>query len=157
MTDCLTDAPIDLTKLIATVTRPDRGGVATFLGLVRDHQDGRGVLRLEYRAYNAMVEAESARISAEAEQRWPVGVALRHRLGALAIGDVAVAIAVASTHRGPAFEACRFVLEEVKRRLPIWKKEFYADGSFAWVDPSAAARNTGTTDSLASTTSGGLG
>jgi molybdopterin synthase catalytic subunit len=73
---------------------------------------------------------------AEAEQQWPVKVALRHRVGALAIGDLAVAIAVGSGHRAAAFEACRFLIETVKSRVPIWKKEFYTDGSVEWVDPT---------------------
>lgn len=156
MTDFLTEAAIDLTQLIAAVARPDRGGVATFIGLVRDHQDGRQVLRLEYRAYSAMAETESARIVSEAEQRWPVAVGLRHRVGALVIGDIAVAIAVASAHRAPAFEACRYVIEEVKRRLPVWKKEYYADGSVAWVDPSAFGSTAGLADGFAGITAGDL-
>jgi molybdopterin synthase catalytic subunit len=137
MPQYLTRESLDLGRLVAAVTAPDRGGVATFLGLVRDHQEGRGVLRLEYSAYEPMAAAESARIVAEAEARWPVRVAVMHRLGPLTIGEAAVAVAAASAHRGPAFEACRYVIEEVKHRLPIWKKEFYADGTVAWVDPAA--------------------
>jgi molybdopterin synthase catalytic subunit len=132
----LTHAPIDVTRLIALIVAPDRGGVVTFLGLVRNHQDGRPVLRLEYSSYEPMAEAESARIVGEAEARWPVRIALQHRLGGLIIGDIAVGVAAASAHRGQAFEACRYVIEEVKRRLPIWKKEFYADGTVTWVDPT---------------------
>lgn len=135
----LTRAPIDLPGLLARVAAPERGGVATFLGMVRNHQDGRPVLRLEYSAYEPMAEAESARIVAEAESRWPVRIALSHRLGDLGIGDAAVAVVAASAHRAPAFEACRYVIEELKRRVPVWKKEFYADGSVVWVDPSQAA------------------
>ncbi len=137
MPSYLTREPIDLNRLISGVSAPDRGGVATFLGLVRDHQDGEAVLRLEYSAYEPMAEAESGRIVAEAEARWPVRVALLHRLGPLAIGDAAVAVAAASAHRAPAFEACRHIMEEVKRRVPIWKKEFYADGRVGWVDPTS--------------------
>jgi molybdopterin synthase catalytic subunit len=139
MSAFLTRAPVDLPALLAAVSSPERGGVATFLGLVRNHQDGREVLRLEYAAYEPMAEAESARIVAEAEGRWPVTVALSHRLGTLAIGDVAVAVVAASAHRAPAFDACRYVIEELKRRVPVWKKEFYADGSIVWVDPTAAS------------------
>lgn len=137
MPQYLTREPLDLGGLVAAVTAADRGGVATFLGLVRNHQEGRAVLRLEYSSYEPMAAAESARIVAEAEARWPVRAAVMHRLGPLAIGDAAVAVAAASAHRGPAFEACRYVIEEVKRRLPIWKKEFYADGTVVWVDPTA--------------------
>lgn len=136
MSAFLTHAPVDLPSLLAAVQAPERGGVATFLGLVRNHQDGRAVARLEYSAYEPMAEAESARIVAEAEGRWPVRIALSHRLGTLAIGDVAVAVVAASAHRAPAFEACRYVIEELKRRVPVWKKEFYADGSVVWVDPT---------------------
>ncbi len=135
----LTDAPIALEPLLAAVQSPERGGIASFLGLVRDHQDGRGVIRLEYSAYAPMAEAEIAAIVAEAEAAWPARVAIEHRLGTLAIGDVAVAVVAASAHRAPAFEACRYVIEELKRRVPVWKKEFYTDGTVGWVDPTAGA------------------
>lgn len=137
MVSRLTRAPIEIESLIRAVSAPALGGIATFLGLVRDHHGGRGVLRLEYSAYEAMAETESARIVAEAESRWPARVAVLHRLGELAIGDVAIGVAVASAHRAPAFEACRFIVEEMKHKVPIWKKEFYADGTVAWVDPTA--------------------
>ena len=125
--------PLDLTALATRVEAPDRGAVTSFLGLVRDHHDGRSVTRLEYSAYEPMVEAECARIVSEAEARWPVRIALEHRIGSLEIGDAAVAIAAAAAHREEAFAACRFTIEEVKRRVPIWKKEFYADGTVEWV------------------------
>jgi molybdopterin synthase catalytic subunit len=83
-----------------------------------------------------MAEAECARIVAETEARWNVAIALRHRVGRLEIGDVAVAVVAASPHRDDAFVACRHVIEEVKRRVPIWKREYYADGSVLWVDPT---------------------
>lgn len=133
----LTNNPVDLAALVNEVAAPERGGIATFLGLVRDHQDGQKVLRLEYSAYEAMAEAEASRIVAEAESRWPVRIALSHRLGELAIGDVAVGVAAASGHRAPAFEACRYVIEELKHRVPVWKKEYYADGAVKWVDPTS--------------------
>jgi molybdopterin synthase catalytic subunit len=136
----LVERPLDLGALVARVSAPDRGGVACFLGVVRDHHGGREVRRLEYSAYPAMAEAECERILAEARERWPVAVALEHRVGALAIGDAAVAIAAASAHRDAAFAACRYLIEETKRRVPIWKREYYADGTVAWVDPTAAAR-----------------
>lgn len=138
----LTETPIDtavLAALLASVAGPARGGVASFLGLVRDHHAGRAVLRLEYSAYGPMAERVCGEIVAEAETRWPVAVALAHRTGALAIGDTAVAVVAAAAHRDAAFEACRYVIEEVKRRVPIWKREFYADGTEAWVDPTAPA------------------
>jgi molybdopterin synthase catalytic subunit len=132
----LSATPIDLVTLIAGIESPAHGGVASFLGQVRDHHEGRTVRRLEYSAYGPMAEAECARIVAEAEARWPVRVALKHRVGALEIGDVAVAVAAAGAHRDEAFAACRFVIEEVKRRVPIWKKEFYQDGAVQWVEPA---------------------
>jgi len=132
----ITAEPIDLAPLLAAVRAPDRGGLACFLGLVRNHHEGRRVLRLEYSAYAPMAVAECGRIVAEAESRWRVAVALSHRVGSLAIGDTAVAVAAASAHRDEAFAGCRYVIEEVKRRVPIWKREFYADGTAAWVDPT---------------------
>lgn len=133
----LTRTPLDLASLVASVSAPDRGGVAVFLGMVRNHHGGREVLRLEYSAYEPMAEAEAARIIGEAESRWPVKIALAHRIGDLAIGDAAVAVAAAGAHRAEAFDACRYVIEELKVRVPIWKKEHYADGSVVWVDPTA--------------------
>jgi molybdopterin synthase catalytic subunit len=133
----LSGSPLDLTALVARVEAPEHGAVTSFLGLVRNHHGGREVARLEYSAYSAMAEAECARIVAEAEARWPVRIALEHRIGALAIGDAAVAIAAGAAHREEAFAACRFVIEEVKRRVPIWKKEFYADGTIEWVGAGA--------------------
>jgi molybdopterin synthase catalytic subunit len=135
----LTDTPLDVARLIAEVTAADRGGIAAFVGTVRDHHQGRPVRELEYTAYGAMAEAECGRIVEETEHRWPVRVALRHRLGLLAIGDAAVAIAVAGAHRDEAFAACRHVIEELKRRVPIWKRERYADGTVEWVGAGQAA------------------
>lgn len=135
----LTDQPIEHGALMAEVDAADRGGLACFFGLVRNHHGGRAVLGLEYSAYAPMVEAECARIVQETETRWPVAVALRHRVGRLEIGETAVGIAVAGAHRDEAFAACRHVIEEVKRRVPIWKRERYVDGTEAWVDPTAQA------------------
>jgi molybdopterin synthase catalytic subunit len=134
---CLTSRPIDVSALGDAVSDDSHGAVATFTGVVRDHHEGRPVERLEYTAYPEMAESVAADILAEAVRRWPVRVALRHRTGVLAIGDVAVAVAAGGAHRAEAFEACRWVIEEVKVRLPVWKREHYADGSVAWVDPTA--------------------
>lgn len=136
----LTSETIDITSLLAAVQTPDRGGIASFVGVVRNHHEGRAVVRLTYSAYGPMVETECAKIIAEAERRWPVAVALRHRVGELEVGDVAIAVAVGAGHRDAAFLACRYIVEEVKRRAPIWKREFYADGSVGWVDPTASIR-----------------
>jgi molybdopterin synthase catalytic subunit len=135
----LTHEPIELAPLLRAVAAPERGGIATFLGLVRNQHEGRAVLGLDYSAYAPMAEAECARIVEEAERRWPARVALRHRVGSLEIGDVAVAVAAAAAHRDAAFAACRYLIEETKSRVPIWKKELYADGTVAWVDPTRNA------------------
>lgn len=128
--------PILLDPLVAGVLSASNGAAASFLGLVRDHHQGRAVERLMYSAYEPMAEAEIERIVSEAESRWGAAVAVQHRLGTLEVGDVAVAIVAATPHRAAAFEACRYVIEELKRRVPIWKKEQYVDGTADWVDPT---------------------
>ena len=135
----LTEAGIDTAGLVARVAGSGRGAQVSFTGTVRNHQDGREVRELHYTAYGPMAEVQCGTIVAEAEARWPVSVALQHRVGTLAIGDEAVVVVVAGEHREEAFAACRFVLEEVKRRVPIWKHERYADGTEVWVDPTDAA------------------
>lgn len=141
----LTTQPIDLLALAASITTPDRGALVTFSGIVRDHHVGRRVVALGYTAYGPMAEKVCADIVTEARARWQVQVAMAHRLGDLAIGDTAVAIAVTASHRGEAFDACRWVIDELKRRVPIWKRERYADGREAWVDPTASGGVAGTT------------
>ncbi len=133
----LTTTPISLDALCAQVTAPEYGGVATFQGLVRNHHEGRDVLGIEYSAYEEMAEAVCASIVGEAKTRWPVRIGLLHRVGELRVGDVAVAIAAAGAHRDEAFAACRYVIEEVKRRVPIWKRERFVDGTVEWVDPTS--------------------
>jgi molybdopterin synthase catalytic subunit len=136
----LTSDPLDLAALLTRVQSPSRGGVACFVGTVRDHHGGRNVVRLDYSAYAPMAEAECARIVAEAEARWHVAAAVQHRIGTLEIGEAAVAVVAASAHRDEAFLACRYVIEEVKRRVPIWKREVFADGSVEWVDSGRAGK-----------------
>ena len=136
----LSSEPLNLSDLIAEVMGSERGGVASFLGMVRNHHGGRPVSALAYSAYEPMAEAICGEIVAEAEGRWPVRARLRHRLGELRIGEAAVAIAVAGDHRDEAFAACRYVIEELKRRVPIWKREAYADGTVEWVDPTQQVR-----------------
>jgi molybdopterin synthase catalytic subunit len=138
----LTEQPIDIPLLLAAVQSPARGGVAMFLGTVRNHQAGQEVLRLRYSAYQQMAEAECARIVAEAQAKWDVAVSLAHRLGQLEIGDIAVAVVAAAAHREEAFAACRYLIEQIKRRVPIWKQEFYADGSVGWVNPAGGSEHT---------------
>ena len=126
--------------MLALVQSPARGGIASFLGLVRNHQSGRIVVGLDYSAYGPMAEAVSQEIVSEAESRWDVAVSLLHRIGKLNVGDTAVAVVAASPHRDDAFLACRYVIEQVKRRVPIWKKEYYADGSVTWVGSGKAGK-----------------
>ena len=130
--------PIDLASL--TGTTPADGALCLFVGVVRNENRGRPVLRLEYEAYEEMALPLMEEIAAEAGRLFPVtGVGLVHRLGRIEVGEASVAVAVSSPHRAEAFAACRFAIDTLKARVPIWKKEFYADGS-AWLDgPGAAA------------------
>jgi molybdopterin synthase catalytic subunit len=133
----LTRAALSLDELLAEVQGPERGGTCVFMGTVRNGPEESGVTEIEYSAYDAMAEAEIERMLAEARERWPdARVALRHRLGRVPVGEASIAIAAAAPHRAEAFAACRHIIEEVKRRLPMWKKEYHIDGTAAWVDPS---------------------
>jgi molybdopterin synthase catalytic subunit len=126
----LTDAPIDVEALERAVARSEHGALVTFIGRARDTaDDGRSVLELEYEAYPEMAESVLAQIVAESEARWPgTMVAVVHRTGLVPIGEAAVAIVTASAHRAEAYEANRHVIEAIKQRLPIWKRERFADG-----------------------------
>ena len=111
------------------------GALVTFEGWIRNHNDGRGVQQLEYEVYIPLAIKEGKRLLDQATQRWPIDHALVvHRQGLLALGDVAVWVGVSSSHRGEAFSACRWIIDEVKLRLPIWKKETWADGDSGWVN-----------------------
>jgi molybdopterin synthase catalytic subunit len=129
--------PITVDALLAEVSSAERGGMCLFLGTVRNGPEEHGVTAIEYSAYEQMVEAEFGRLLADATARWPEArIAVRHRLGTIPVGAASIAIAAAAPHRAQAFEACRFVIEEVKRRIPVWKKELRVDGTEVWVDPS---------------------
>lgn len=133
----LTRHPLVVNDLLAEVQGPERGGTCVFVGTVRTDGDVTGI---EYSAYEAMALAEIDRILGDAQAQWPdARVMLQHRLGLIPAGEASIAIAAAAPHRAEAFAACRFVIEEVKKRLPIWKKEMHADGTSAWVDPSGKA------------------
>src|SRR6267154_3259207 len=128
---------LSLDRLIAEVAAPTFGGTCLFLGTVRNGPGEQGVTAIEYSAYEEMVEAEFGRLLTDARARWPdARIAVRHRLGTIPVGEASIAIAAAAPHRAQAFEACRYVIEEVKRRVPVWKKELRVDGSEIWVDPS---------------------
>src|SRR5437016_4324527 len=113
------------------------GGTRVFAGPGRNGPEEQGVTAIEYSAYEEMVEAEFGRLLTDAEARWPEArIAVRHRLGVIPSGEASIAIAAAAPHRAEAFAACRFVIEEVKRRIPVWKKELHEDGTEVWVDPT---------------------
>ena len=131
----LSDQPLDPGALKTSLADSHAGACVTFEGWVRDHNDGRPVQSLDYEAYGPLAEKEGARIVAETLARFPVvRVVCVHRTGALRIGDLAVWVGVASAHRGAAFDACRTLIDEIKARVPIWKKEHYADGSTEWIN-----------------------
>jgi len=128
-------APIPIEALHRSMKQAACGGYVAFEGAVRDHNDGRRVLRLEYEAFDALATREAGRILAEASARFEIScVSCAHRVGLLAIGDIAVWVGVGAAHRGAAFDACRYVIDEIKLRLPIWKKEFYKDSDSGWVN-----------------------
>ncbi len=125
--------PIDVQRLVSLDVTGTSGGLVLFLGTVRNQTGGRAVVRLEYEAYDAMALSEIAKIVERATAEFEVErVDVVHRVGELAMGEVAVAIAVRAAHRGAAFEACRFVIDTLKQTVPIWKKEFYEDGA-VWI------------------------
>lgn len=131
--------PIDVARITEMVMRAGNGGIATFIGTVRDFADGSAVVGMEYSAYLEMARKELAAIVAEAAAAAPdTDIAAVHRIGELTVGDVSIAIAAGHAHRGPAFDACRYVIEEAKRRVPIWKREHYASGKSEWVVPAHA-------------------
>lgn len=126
--------PLDPAALRERVLDPAAGGFCSFEGWVRNHHQGRAVARLEYEAYRPLAEKEGARILAEARERFGIlHAACEHRVGPIEIGGLAVVVAVSSAHRDSAFQACRYIIDEVKARVPIWKKEFFSDGEAGWV------------------------
>jgi molybdopterin synthase catalytic subunit len=130
----LSDLPLDVNATIARVSGPGRGGIVTFLGVVRDESRGRAIRHLEYESYPEMAEREMQKIADAAAEHWPgVKVAIAHRSGHLEIGELAVVIAAAAPHRPDAFAACRFAIDTLKQTVPIWKKEVATDGEY-WVD-----------------------
>lgn len=131
----VTFEPVRPEDVLDKVGGAEDGAVTLFLGVVRNANDGRPVSGMEYEGYAAMAREELSAIVAEAVRRSGGGrVAAVHRLGNLKIGDVSVAIAASSPHRAPAFDAARHVIEEIKQRLPVWKREHYLDGEPAWLD-----------------------
>jgi molybdopterin synthase catalytic subunit len=134
----ITERPLDTAAIAATVAGPGMGAVATFVGVVRDHNAGRRVLWLDYEAYPALAERAFERIAAETSARWPsVDLAIHHRIGRIAIGEASVVIAAASPHRADAFAASRYAIERVKQIAPVWKHE-HVEGGDVWIEGATA-------------------
>lgn len=127
--------PLDPAALEAALADPQAGACVTFTGWVRNANDGQPVLSLEYEAFGPLAEKEGTRILAEAREKFSLlGAAAVHRVGHLQIGEAAVWVGVTAAHRGGAFDACRYIIDEVKARVPVWKKEHYASGTTAWIN-----------------------
>ena len=134
----ITTDPLDVATLVASVDPSGMGAVASFVGLVRDHNQGRRVLHLEYDAYEPLALRGLDRIREEAAERWPaVRLSIHHRIGRLTIGEASVAIAAASPHRADAFAACRYAIERIKQIVPIWKHEYF-EGGDVWIEGATA-------------------
>lgn len=126
--------PLSVPELLAAVADPAAGGQALFVGVVRDHDEGRPVTGLDYEAHPGAPD-ELALVAGEVARRPGIrAVAVEHRVGPLAVGDAAVIVAVAAEHRGQALEACRALIDELKARVPIWKRQHHPDGSSGWVN-----------------------
>ena len=138
----LTSDPIDTATLQRTLANPAAGGYCAFEGWVRNENEGHVVVRLEYEAYEPLVIEEGEKVLAEARNRFPfLEARFVHRVGTLEIGECAVWIGVASKHRDEAFRACRYIIDEIKVRLPIWKKEHYANGDSGWISCERCAQH----------------
>jgi molybdopterin synthase catalytic subunit len=134
----ISSAPLDVAAVIAAVSRPDCGAIATFVGTTRDHNQGRRVLYLEYEAYEPLAIRSFERIAAEARGRWPATrLAIHHRTGHVGIGEPSVAIAASSPHRADAFAASRYAIERIKQISPIWKREYFEGGEL-WIEGAIA-------------------
>jgi molybdopterin synthase catalytic subunit len=133
----LCTTPLSVDAVLDSVRHHGAGGIAIFLGVVRDHADGKAVARLDYEAHPDLAPGELRRVLEEVEREQPgVRLAVQHRHGTLALGDMAVIVAASAPHRAQAFEACRAAIDRLKERVPIWKKEWAPDGSANWVNLS---------------------
>ena len=138
----ISESPIDTAELQRSLTNPAAGGYCAFEGWVRNENEGHVVERLEYEAYVPIAVAEGEKVLAEAKAQFPyLAARCVHRVGVLEIGECAVWIGVASAHRDEAFKACRYIIDEIKVRLPIWKKEHYANGDSGWVNCERCAQH----------------
>jgi len=130
----ITSAPVDIQEVISGFASEEDGALLLFLGVVRNHNEGRYVAGLEYEAYAEMGEGVLEEIAEEARERSGSDrILIHHRVGVLSVGEVSTVIAVATPHRGEAYEASRYIIEEIKKRLPVWKKENYVEGDSEWV------------------------
>ena len=137
----VTREPLEPGALLGEARRDGDGGLALFVGVVRDNADGRAVSEMEYEAYEPMAEREMERIETDLGLRFPeVRLVLRHRIGRLRVGEVAVVVVASAPHREEAFAACRAGIEEIKARVPVWKREWGPDGG-VWVDPCGAGQH----------------
>lgn len=140
----ITGKPIDPQKVIDTACSLGAGAVNVFIGTVRNNANGKNVLWLEYEAYESMAVAEIKKITDEASHKWPLlGWGVSHRIGTLKPGEVSVVVAVATPHRRDSFEACQFIIDNLKEKAPIWKKEVFEDGE-EWISASPKSVTTGT-------------
>lgn len=137
----ISDSPIDVASLRRDLESGGAGAIICFEGRVRDHNDGRAVEGLSYQAYAELAESEGRRIVEEARTGFEVErVVCVHRVGNLALGEIAVWTGVSARHRAAAFDACRYVIDQVKLRVPIWKREHYVEGESAWLHPESGTR-----------------
>ena len=133
----LSSQPLDARVAIDAVVTHADGAYVLFVGVTRDHARGRSVTGLEYDAYQPLAESRMAKIVGEVHARWGLACAILHRVGYVAVGETSVVICVASAHRADAFDACRFAIDTLKSEVPIWKKEYAADGTF-WIEGDAS-------------------
>lgn len=136
----LSSEPIDIAAWHARLDDSRAGGCVVFEGVVRNENEGRAVLRLEYEGYEAVALKEGGTVLREALEKFDViAVECIHRVGRLEIGDLAVWVGVSAAHRGAAFDACRYIIDQIKHRLPIWKKEHYSEGDSGWINCQTAS------------------
>ena len=133
----LTDAPLDPVAAVAAVVADSDGAYVLFVGTVRNHARGQAVTGLEYDAYAPLATSQMEVIVSAVRERWGLACAILHRTGYLGIGEASVVVCVASPHRADAFDACRYAIDTLKRDVPIWKKEYAANGTF-WIEGDAS-------------------
>jgi molybdopterin synthase catalytic subunit len=136
----LLESPLEEIDFRQKLTNPQSGAYASFEGWVRDHNEGKQVRFLEYEAYSQLAESQARSIMVEAREKFEIlEIQCVHRVGRLAIGEMAVYVGVSAAHRDAAFKACRYLIDQIKYRLPIWKKEHYIDGDSGWVNCEACS------------------